>query len=123
MPISDFAPPDDNIYQPVGAGIDGESQLVQVRDNDAGHDKPDAQQTDKRGKYVLVSKRFWYFGGDAKMIPVHLSHLGKVGRGHVVHKYREKTDVHYLEAWLNDITPGRVGEPRLLKSRLAFGNR
>lgn len=116
-PLSDSSPPDDNIYLQAGAGIDGDVELKQARVYDGDHKESSSQQTDKRGKNVLIGTMFWYFGDQSKELPQILSHLGKVGRGHVVNKYKEQVneDLEQLKTWLGKFKPGRMGTPRLNK--------
>lgn len=118
-PPSDSAPPCDNFYRPAGVGVNGDAELEQAPFNNAGHDDPGSQQTDKGGKNVLVSKRFWYFGDQAKELPQSLGRLGEVGRGHVVNKYKERVneDLEQLKAWLGKFKPGRMGTPRRLNKK------
>jgi hypothetical protein len=67
---------------------------------------------DLRGNNVLVCKRFWYFGADAKDIPANLRKVIQKGRGHK--RIEDDALAHEFLKWLESkYTPGRRGTPAL----------
>ena len=82
----------DNIYRP-----GTRDQLIQVENSVHG---PHDAARDIRGRNVLLSKRFWYFGRDSVPIPNQLQHLIHDSRGHSVHKGRRPGDIPALKEWL-----------------------
>lgn len=98
--------PPDNLYLPSTAG-----GLEQVPDNGV-HDEAEMTR-DLSGVNVLIAKagEFWYFGATSLPVPNHLEHLSPVGRGHVVYRNRQPSDVEDLVHWLNKEAPGMRGLP------------
>jgi hypothetical protein len=75
------------------------------------HDK-DNMNTDLRGKNVLVSKHFFYFGDNAKLLPFSLRAIAQQIQGHRVHKNKPYVEP-FLE-WLESLklVPNRLyGKP------------
>jgi hypothetical protein len=99
----DATPLTDNFYRPGPNGA-----LVYV-ENEVH--KSDAARTDVSGRYVLLSERFWYFGGNSVPIPNELLHLVHATRGHSVHKGRKPEDERLLKRWLAAWKPGIHGKP------------
>jgi hypothetical protein len=99
----DKNPRSDNIYR---SDEQGGLAWVENRVHDEGH-----TERDLGGKYVLVSKKFWYFGDQSPSLPTDLIHLVHQGRAHAVHKNRRQTDMEYLNQWLRCWKPGIYGKP------------
>lgn len=93
----------DNLYRPGRNGA-----LEQVPN--PVHEQYDAAK-DIRGRNVLLSSRYWYFGRDSVPIPTELIHLVHTTQGHVVHKQRRSTDIKQLERWLRAWPVGIHGDP------------
>ena len=91
----------DNIYRPKKSGV-----LEQVANDVHG---PAQAAADIRGRNVLLSKRFWYFGSASVTLPAALRHLLHSVRGHVVHKARRVNDEAALVRWLSRWNPGVHG--------------
>src|ERR1035437_1082635 len=100
----------DNIY----CFDDSQNRLVQ---QDSHHSHPDGTENmknynrDTNGKYVLISKTFWYFGREAPTIPKYLiPDIVKCGRG-----YKKITDdnaIVMMVDWLTSISKqGCCGSP------------
>lgn len=103
----------DNIYRPGTGGM-----LEQVP-NDVH--APEHAAKDCRGKNVLLSDRFWYFGGNSVPLPNDLLHLVHTTQGHAVHRNRKPDDVallrHWLAAWPQGMLGKPVDAPRFVDSR------
>ncbi|MGP8024398.1 MAG: hypothetical protein ACLQG5_04285 [Methanobacterium sp.] len=68
---------------------------------------------DLSGKYVLVSKEFYYFGKDAITIPKEFSEIIKRGPGHKC--YFLHSLVNDFIKWIeNNNIPGKKGDPYVL---------
>lgn len=93
----------DNIYRPSARG-----GLKPVRN--LVHGKLEMKR-DTGGEYVLVAKRYWYFGRNSKELPLDLQHLVHVGRSYAVHVNRRVDDVERLTGWLKGWRPGVHGSP------------
>jgi hypothetical protein len=93
---------DDNIYQPLGNG-----RYKQKKN--AWHGCG-TQRRDLRGKQVLVSKSFVYFGKSAPKIPPSLQDLASRGRGHRVFEEAQQR-VQQLKKWAFARGRGRKGLP------------
>ncbi len=94
----------DNIYKPLP---DGKFQQVQSVHSDGPNENPKQKVHDLNGKFVLVSKRFYYFGSRAIELPQGLNEL-RVGQAH---KNRFAPDV--IDAFLKFIViqPEGVNAP------------
>ena len=68
----------DNIYKPLP---NGELQQLQSKHSCGTEENPKLKISDLGGKYVLVSRTFYYFGSKAIHLPGRLEEL-KVGKGH-----------------------------------------
>ncbi|MHB8076579.1 Nmad2 family putative nucleotide modification protein [Desulfosporosinus fructosivorans] len=70
--------------------------------------------TDLKGKYVLISRKYWYFGKDAKLLPEHLLVLANVVRNHKTIKDQDL--INHLEDWLSSFKENSyIGSPYLFK--------
>lgn len=99
----DNNPCSDNIYGP------DESGTLVWQTNDVHH--PGQKEDDLDGKWVLVSRKFWYFGDQSVQIPTELVHLIHQGVGYSVHKNRRPTDCDVLRQWLGHWKTGIHGKP------------
>jgi len=64
---------------------------------------------DLKSKYVLISKKYWYWGKDAVDIPLELSKLN-IGIGH--RKIQDNSFINCFEDWIESIQDFRyIGEP------------
>lgn len=68
----------DNIYKPLS---NGDFQQLQSMHSNGINENTKTKAQDLGGKYVLISKTFYYFGSRALNLPETLDNL-KVGRGH-----------------------------------------
>lgn len=93
----------DNIYQPTPSG-----SLALVRN--AVHDAS-AFERDTGGQWVLVSKQFWYFGGQSPQLPTDLVHLVHSTQGHALNVNRRDGDIEALALWLRHWPTGLHGQP------------
>lgn len=67
----------DNIYEPQGSGY----RQLQSAHSNGELENPKMKARDLRGKRILISKTFAYFGSKPRELPLELSALS-VGRGH-----------------------------------------
>lgn len=91
----------DNLYRPHGLGFKQEKNDIHTTKH---------QDTDLSGKFVLLSKRFWYFGREAPAICDELSHLIHRGIGYT-YSGANPGDIAGLKKWLGKKSPGVSGEP------------
>ncbi len=71
----------DNIYKPLKNG--SYFQLRSTHSHRDGSEDAAKKLTDVgKGRYVLISSHFWYFGRDALILPTDLRYIASVGRGH-----------------------------------------
>ena len=68
----------DKIYKPLP---NGDFQQLQSRHSDGTNENQETKDKDLKGKNVLISKAFYYFGSRALDLPDILNDL-RVGRGH-----------------------------------------
>ncbi len=68
----------DNIYKPLP---DGNFQQLRSMHSKENEEDQEQKKKDLEGKYVLISKTFYYFGSKAIPLPKDFYEL-KVGRGH-----------------------------------------
>ena len=99
----------DAIYRRIGWSADGE-ELEHIG-GDLHADRAN-QQRDKRGKYALTMRPFWYWGdGHAPLsLPAELAHLVYGSAGHA--SATAPTDIPLLESWLLTQPPGKHGRYR-----------
>lgn len=65
---------------------------------------------DISGKYVLISKEYWYFGKDAPVLPEELIVLANVVRNHK--KYNDEQLINCFSLWLKGFSDkGYIGMP------------
>jgi hypothetical protein len=93
----------DNFYSPTNVDT-----LEQVPNH--VHVPADAAK-DCRGRNVLLSERFWYFGANSVPLPNELLHLVHTTQGHSVHHARRPDDVAKLRRWLETWPVGMHGQP------------
>lgn len=96
----------DNIYEP--QGDDRFHQLKSAHFGECGEDKK-LKEKDLKGKNVLISKHFTYFGQDGPELPHKLDSL-KVGRAHKCHFPPEI--IKAVLALIDKNPRGVVGPPR-----------
>lgn len=79
---------------------------------DGGHDQTQ-EQRDTRGKNVLLSRDFYYFGANAIKIPARFKSLLATTQGH--RNCTEQRKISDFWAWLVKTAPraGRNGEPTM----------
>ena len=90
----------DNIYRPLPSG--GFQQLQSMHSSGM-RENPEKKAHDLGGVYVLISKRFWYFGSRALELPAELAEL-KVGRAH-----KNRFPPHIVSAFLEFIREQPTG--------------
>jgi hypothetical protein len=90
----------DNIYKPMP---NGEFRQLQSMHSDGINENPKTKAQDLRGKNILISRKFYYFGSRTLELPKEL-HVLRVGRGH---KNGFSTDV--ISKFLNFIVKQRTG--------------
>lgn len=71
---------------------------------------------DLKGLNVLVSKEFWYFGAEAKLLPDDLQPIVKAGPGHKCTSSAEV--ILRLEQWLLQFDRGVTGKPNPFHSEI-----
>ena len=96
----------DNIYKPLKNG--GYRQLCSMHSK-GDHEDPDKKKHDLSGTFVLVSKRFVYFGTDAIDLPSGFDCL-IVARGHKCHF--PDGIIRTLESFVSGFDPGVHAPPR-----------
>lgn len=99
---------DGTVRQRVGDAVYFQSADGKLGQRESRHGPADMKR-DLRGKYVLVSKTFWYWGRDAIPLPKHLHKIVKRGPGH-----RSKFDgatIQAVTAWIREQSGGRRGVP------------
>ena len=70
---------------------------------------------DLSGYKSLISRRYWYFGAEAPVLPNRFGHLVKRGRGHRI--VRDMRLVAAFVRWLEGLgKPGRRGMPWMLQA-------
>lgn len=93
----------DNIYRPTkDGGLEWVSNPVH---------EATAEPKDTGGLFVLVSRRFWYFGDSSPPLAPELSHLLHRGQGHSLHVRRKADDLDRLQQWLGHWSIGVHGRP------------
>lgn len=104
----------DNIYR-----FDEElSRLVQLNSHHSLEDGSTNEKNyakDTSGKYVLVSKHFWYFGEKAPLIPDNIkADIVKIGINHKT--VANEAVINSFKAWLSSTyEAGYIGEPCLFR--------
>lgn len=68
----------DNIYKPLP---NGEFRQLQSMHSNGKEENPETKKHDLAGRYVLIGKKFFYFGDSGPELPPYLEEL-KVARGH-----------------------------------------
>lgn len=69
---------------------------------------------DLGGKYVLISRKYWYFGKDAQYLPNYLLELANVVRNHKA--IRDQNLIDDFERWLMAFPEsGYIGSPYLFR--------
>jgi hypothetical protein len=102
----------DNCYEPVEGG--GFQQLPSMHyDNANGRERPGAKATDLRGKNVLCSRHFTYFGQASESGPAELLAFMVPGRGHRS-RFKESEKKAIL-AFVERLPRGMQGRPRSWK--------
>lgn len=71
------------------------------------HDKSHTGR-DLSGQNVLIASMFWYFGSQAKELPLDLLEIVKAGPGHKCTTSPEV--INRLETWLSQFEPGIIGQ-------------
>ena len=97
----------DNIYEPLPNGA---FQQLQSMHSNGEHEDADAKAHDLSGRYVLISKQFFYFGKNAPVLPAALNVL-KVGRAHK-NNFSSETISAFLE-FVSDLKPGLNAPPTI----------
>lgn len=100
----------DNIYEyneidNVLVQVDSHHSLANGEKNNLNYDR------DVKGEYVLISKKFWYFGSEGPEIPdIFSEQIIKRGIGHrIIH---DENLIRVFIAWLeNNYKEGYLGEP------------
>ena len=101
----------DNIYKPIGNGEF--KQLWSGHSEENGSEKPNLKAHDLGGKFVLISKRFTYFGQEGIALPDGLEGC-IAGRGHRRIRYDDDDDLwNGLRAFLDALPGGVRGKPRV----------
>ena len=95
----------DNIYKPIGN--EKFRQLPSLHSNGAEED-PIKKETDLNGGFVLIAKKFWYFGRDQLELPQQFSDF-IAGRGHRCNFDEEAKDA--LIQYIQKQKPGINGKP------------
>lgn len=75
--------------------------------------------TDLRGRFVLLSDDFYYFGKKSVLLPEDLLAIVKQGQGH-----RSDANAPHFQrfvAWIRTQTPGIHGDPKMWKDGLVLG--
>ncbi len=91
----------DNIYKPDGKGH--YIQLYSSHSNKDGSENQETKENDLKGKNVLISDNFYYFGSGMLMLPEKLKFL-IVGRG-----YKCRFDEEQINTFLNFIKKQKKG--------------
>ena len=97
-------PYSDNIYRPDNTG-------TLIWEKNSVHDDSHQDDDTRVGQWVLVGRKFWYFGDESPQIPTELMHLLHQGIGYSVHKNRRVTDPEVLKQWLSHWKRGIQGKP------------
>jgi Nucleotide modification associated domain 2 len=66
-------------------------------------------KTDLSGKYVLLSRHFFYFGSLAKRLPLNLETIVHQGQGH--RKITDQITIARFEEWIQTHDLGVTGQP------------
>jgi hypothetical protein len=91
----------DNIYFPLRNGSFGQRPSFH---------NPTHMERDLRGRFVLISKNFYYFGSAAQVLPTSLRGVQPKGRGHRS-RFQPSLIRHFI-AWLGrSFRPGRHAPP------------
>lgn len=99
----------DAIYELVGLEPDGSERLR----HRGGRIHVDAkgQATDKWGKYALIFREFWYWGGNAPPVPHTMERLAYYRQGQTTRNAGAR-EIAQLKKWLSHWKPGVHGRPR-----------
>lgn len=99
----------DNIYHTDASTMN----FIQVNSHHSlanGSINQDNYKRDLSGKYVLISREYWYFGKDAIQVPQQYHEVVKVGIGHK--KIQDEHIILQVVDWLNSLPEkGYIGQP------------
>ena len=82
---------------------------------------PEDMRADLSGRYTLLSREFYYFGGSPVEVPGRLRSVVHTGRAH---KWRENSPhVQEFETWIREFDPGLSGIPHQASQFVTIGRR
>lgn len=92
----------DNIYKPISSGAEGVQDFEQIKNP---HHDVSSMKDDLSGRNVLIARRFFYFGRDAKIldhtirpnVPPKQSRFGRITKGGQADKFIRHIESSFAE--------------------------